>query len=110
MVLQGIKDGVDIQDNHQSYSKTFMYYFLLGLNVLVWLVLMFGSVFAIGFLAETPHTVDVFHVLFAITRHALTAAVWKVLSAALDLLVRRKSPQVRNFSQADEHRPGQLPT
>ena len=62
-----------------------MYYFLLGLNVLVWLVLMFGSVFAIGF-------------------------SWKVLSAALDLLMRRKSPQVRNFSQADEHRPGQLPT
>lgn len=79
--------------------------------MLVWLVLMFSIVFAIGFFAETPHTVD-FHVLFAITQHALEAAIWQVLSAAADLLmlIRRESPQGRNFSQADEHRPGQLPT
>ncbi len=89
-----------------------MYSFLLGLDLLASLVLMFSSVFAIGFLAETPHTVDVFHILFAITQHALKAAFWKGISAAADLLMlmQRKSLQGRNFSQADEHRPGQLPT
>lgn len=116
MVLQGIKDGLDIRDNkkynHQSHSMTIMDSSLLGLNLLVSLVLMFSSVFAIGFLAETPHTVDVFHILFAITQHALKAAFWKGISAAADLLMlmQRKSLQGRNFSQADEHRPGQLPT
>ncbi len=112
MVLQGIKDGLDIRLNHQSPSMTIMSSFLLVLNLLESLVLMFSSAFAIGFLAETPHTVDVFHLLFAITLYALKAAILKVLSAAADLLMlmRRKSSLGGKFSQTDEHRSGQLPT
>lgn len=115
MVLQGIKDGLDIKDhikhNHQAHSVTIMCSWLLGLNLFQSLVLMFSSVFAIGFLAETPHTVDVFHVMFAITHYALKAAFWKVLSVAADLLMLmlRKFPQVRNFSQADEGLDSHLP-
>ena len=72
-----------------------MYSFLLGLNLWVSLVLMFSSVFAIGALAETPHTVDVFHITVAMTEMAaLKAAVCYVLCAAADLpmLIWRKSP------------------
>ena len=105
MVLQGIKDGVDIQDNHQSYSKTFMYYFLLGL--MCWYGLYSCLVVYLQLAFWLKHLIQSMFSTFCL-RHALTAAVWKVLSAALDLLMRRKSPQVRNFSQANEHRPGQL--
>lgn len=115
MVLQGIKDGLDIrekQHNHQSHSMTIMYSFFLALDLLESFVLMFSSVISIAFLAETPHTVDVVHVLFAITQYKLKEAMWKVLSVATGVLMcmRRKSLQGRNFSQADQYRPGQLPT
>ena len=110
MVLGGIKDGLEIRDgkHKQSRSMTVMYSFLLGLDLLELLVLMFSTVFTIGFLAETPHTVDVFHVLFAITRYRLEEAIWKAVSVVTDLpLLARPFPQGTNLSAADKHNPGQ---
>ena len=58
MVLKGIKDGRKIWDgkHKQSRSMALMYSFLLGLDLSDSLVLMFSTVFTIGFLAETPHS------------------------------------------------------
>lgn len=47
-------------------------------------VVMIGTVFTIGFLAETPPTLDFCHILFAYSRTAITAACVK----GLDTLVK----------------------
>lgn len=106
MILTGIKHGLEIWDgkHKQSRSMTIMYSFLLGLDLLELLVLMLSTILTVGFLAETPHAIGVFHVLFATTQYRFEAAIWKAVSVAADLpLLTRLFSQGTNFSAADEH-------
>ncbi len=72
---------------------------------------MIGSVYTIGFLAETPPTLDFFHILFAVSRKAGMAVFLRELAALTKIAVKAKNAAVKlRFFRADSLESGRLPT
>ncbi len=98
MVNNIITDNFDIRQHRHNHdypaSIIVLRYIRLVLGLCFSLIVLIGSVHTIGFLAETPPTLDFFHILFAVSRKAGTAFCMECLAALTQKMAFPRGPPV----------------